>query len=651
MTAPSCSVFKDGYAKIPFGSASSSEISEAIRTGRIGEIDFSGQISDIREGQGNKVKLPAFAASVSCTTRDKDATPEEKQFVHTGRLQCDFDGKDHPDWNMIEKYLELTEDPHVETAFLSPSGTGLKAIIRILANFERHAESWQAAAAYFLSRYGLKVDKSTKDPIRLCFFSHDPDAFFSTKAEELDVEKWRPIPAKTEAAPAPEAGDKEEFHDNDAGRARLFCARWRDEIRFIPERKVWLTWEGRWKRNHSGGMKGLAIKLADEMIQKAAAMKMSIDNKAKAVNRALTWGDRRTIDNLLSMAEADASIQWDAAEVDAETFLLGTPNVVIDLKTGTAREYSRDDKIILCTHSRFDANATAPRWEKFLEEVFPDPEVRRFVWKAAGYSITGDMGEEVFFIAHNSGRNGKSKFIGAICHVLGDYADTAGQALVIKDSHGADPKNAKAKIVGKRFLRAPEIEGNQKLNIGPIKDIVGGDPIDAEQKFKDPFTFRPVCKLWIATNHKPNVADTGTAIWERIRLIPFERYFKPEERDLNLDSKLKAEASGILNWLVQGALLWQAEGLEPPAKVRAAVDAYKREEDILADFIEECTEADLDATTTHSDIFKAYQEWTVESGIKFAFTKNVLAKKLREHGWRDTRTPSERINWVGRTVL
>jgi len=184
-----------------------------------------------------------------------------------------------------------------------------------------------------------------------------------------------------------------------------------------------------------------------------------------------------------------------------------------------------------------------------------------------------------------------------------------------------------------------------------MSDIVGGDPIDAEQKFKDPFTFRPVCKLWIATNHKPNVADTGTAIWERIRLIPFERYFKPEERDLNLDSKLKAEASGILNWLVQGALLWQAEGLEPPAKVRAAVDAYRREEDILADFIEECIEADPEAITPHSDVFKAYQKWAGEAGIKFTMKSRTLARALRERGWNeDSPTRASKVNWRGIAV-
>ena len=90
--------------------------------------------------------------------------------------------------------------------------------------------------------------------------------------------------------------------------------------------------------------------------------------------------------------------------------------------------------------------------------------------------------------------------------------------------------------------------------------------------------------------------------------------------------------------------------MEPPAKVRAAVDAYKREEDVLADFIEECTESDPNAITPHPEIFKAYQVWAENSGIKFPFRKDTLARQLRDHGWTDLRRGNERINWVGRAI-
>jgi len=281
--------------------------------------------------------------------------------------------------------------------------------------------------------------------------------------------------------------------------------------------------------------------------------------------------------------------------------------------------------------------------------VFPDEELRRWIWKAAGYSITGDMGEEVFFVPHNSGRNGKSKFVNAISWTLGDYADTAGTALVACDDRGNDAKREKAAIRGVRFLRAPEAEGRQRLNVRLIKDITGGDPISAEAKFEHPFTFHPVCKLWWPVNERPTVHEIGPAIWERIRLIPFERYFEPHERDPDLEAKLRAEAPGILNWLVAGCLLWQKEGLrDVPEKVLSAVDEYRRDEDTLADFIDECTAPDPGAETPHMELFKRYETWAAdEAGIKYRLTRKGLAKHLRAKGWKDTRTATSKTTWQG----
>ena len=106
--------------------------------------------------------------------------------------------------------------------------------------------------------------------------------------------------------------------------------------------------------------------------------------------------------------------------------------------------------------------------------------------------------------------------------------------------------------------------------------------------YKDAVTFKPSSKLWIAGNHKPRIHGTDNGIWRRVRLIPFAQTFSPEERDPELSAKLQAEASGILNWLIAGCLLWQKEGLKPPPEIEAAVEDYRSEEDMLADFVDGC---------------------------------------------------------------
>jgi putative DNA primase/helicase len=131
------------------------------------------------------------------------------------------------------------------------------------------------------------------------------------------------------------------------------------------------------------------------------------------------------------------------------------------------------------------------------------------------------------------------------------------------------------------------------------------------------------------------------------RLIPFERQFGPGERDENLRSKLLGELPGIVNWLVQGCLLWQREGLIAPETVRAAVDEYRSDEDVLRDFIAEHIVSDPFATIRHSEVFERYQNWARGEGISFALSSKGLSKRLRERGFREGKDSQGNRTWRG----
>lgn len=442
-----------------------------------------------------------------------------------------------------------------------------------------------------------------------------------------------------------------DYCDNDAGHAERFCARWQEEIAYVPERDLWLTWEGRWKRDGNGGLVRRAIELSREMLLAAASgpcqSEEDIKRRNAAIKSAMRWGNKSVIAPMLDLSKAFLSIQIPVAKIDSDPFLVGAENAVIDLRTGEARPYSREDYITQTLGTHFDPQATCPRWLRFMEEVFPDEEVRRYVWKAAGYSLTGDMREKCYFFLHGCGDNGKSRFLAALENVVGNYGEQAGKGLTVSNQRGDYPLREAAKIVGKRFVLASETEDRERLNVVVIKNITGGDSMDAAGVYERLYTFRPACKIWFAGNHKPSVPDTGPALWARVRLIPFDRVFAQEEKDLDLESKLAAEAPGILNWLVQGCLLWQKEGLLAPERVVAAVSDYRKEEDTLGDFIEECTAQDLCGSVAHSSLFKKYQEWATENGMRFQVTKKALAKQLREKGWKDLRTTNSFCNWQG----
>lgn len=178
----------------------------------------------------------------------------------------------------------------------------------------------------------------------------------------------------------------------------------------------------------------------------------------------------------------------------------------------------------------------------------------------------------------------------------------------------------------KRFLMSSEILSSTKVDEVRLKKWSGGDQETARFLYGEFFSFYPTCKIWLFVNHKPLVEDDSHGFWRRVRLIPFNRKFERSEQDLDLTQKLKAELPGILNWLIQGCLLWQEEGLTPiPESISLATSAYQQENDVLAEFLaDRCTESNEEETKA-SDFYKSYTQWAEEQGLK---GKDVLSNTL-----------------------
>lgn len=141
-----------------------------------------------------KRNLHAATLSVHCLSRKKELTFEEKTITHSGWLQADFDLKDNPILakHSEEKRSELLNDPYVHAVFVGPSDEGLKAVVAIPADYYRHKNAWFAAEAHFRDVLGLTLDKATKDPMRLCFVSHDTNLSISEDFKPIPVPEDRP---------------------------------------------------------------------------------------------------------------------------------------------------------------------------------------------------------------------------------------------------------------------------------------------------------------------------------------------------------------------------------------------------------------------------------------------------------------------------
>jgi putative DNA primase/helicase len=435
----------------------------------------------------------------------------------------------------------------------------------------------------------------------------------------------------------------------DLGRARLFIEADGEDLRYCHAWRKWLVFEGgRWRVDTTGAVqrktKEICIGLTEMALQVEGA-----DERKNELRYAQSWGDTAVIEKMLRAASTDERVIVDTDEIDAEPMLVGAPNGVIDLTSGTMLAHSRDRMVTKTVGTNFDAGATCPRWRQFLEEIFPDGDVRRFVHKACGYSLTGLTTEHVFFFLHGTGANGKSSFAETMQAVFGEYARRVGDGLIRYSPHGNSPETELAELFGVRMAIGSEVEEGSRLNEKIIKDISGGDTLRGRRLYEGAFEFRPQVTLWIYGNHSPAIRGTDDGIWRRVRKIPFEARFAEGDprRDPMLGSKLRSEMPGILNWLIEGCLLWQREGLTPPAVVRQAVQEYRQEEDVLADFIEDVTEEDLHSATPHAEIYEAYKAWCGENGVKHPFTSRVLVRRLNDRGWKKERTNRVKTLWRG----
>jgi putative DNA primase/helicase len=280
----------------------------------------------------------------------------------------------------------------------------------------------------------------------------------------------------------------------------------------------------------------------------------------------------------------------------------------------------------------FDPQARCPRWEQFLTEVFNDNELVDWLWRALGYCITGDTTEQCIFIGHGSGANGKGVFAGALHVAIGGYSYSAPFSTFELYDRASIP-NDLAALEFKRFVTSSETNESTRLNEARIKAISGCDPITARYLREEFFTFWPHLKLWLFVNHRPKVVDDSFGFWRRVRLIPFIRQFTGNADDRRLGEKLRAEAPGILAWLVRGCLEWQKRGLDPvPDCVKVATQEYKEESDALAGFISDRGVQDANATIKASDLYNEYKNWTVEQGMreKEVLTSTAFGRRMRD---------------------
>lgn len=428
--------------------------------------------------------------------------------------------------------------------------------------------------------------------------------------------------------------DNPNYPHNDIGIARLFFDLHSAELCYVIEARAWYAYTGRLWRKDDGALH--SMERCKAFVQALAGYAESCDDGSEEgksfIKYTAGFHSRRRREGLLSDAKSIAPKSL--ADFDRDRWLFNCRNGTFNLRDMTLRPHCPGDYITKIACADYRADADCPRWERFIDEIMcGDADTARFLQKALGYALSGDTAMECFFILYGSTtRNGKTTLSETVAHLLGDYARTIQpQTLARRPSDGATASPDIARLKGARLVNMPESEKGLELNIALVKQLTGGDTYTGRFLNENPVEFSPEFTLFIGTNHLPRTSDDTVFSSGRVKLIPFDRHFSPEEQDAGLKTLFRQPEwqSGILNWLIEGYRLLQIEGLSVPPRVQAAVDAYRQETDVIGSFLLDCTMEQPGARTPTSELYAQYTIWAKDNGYRAMNSKNFVGELRR----------------------
>lgn len=436
----------------------------------------------------------------------------------------------------------------------------------------------------------------------------------------------------------------------DLGNARRFHERFGADLRWSEIRGRWLAWDGthwEWDERRIAHQRAQETveRIAEEVVHLEKRMKETKDDERRklasewleaAKKHARSSQGSERINAIPSQARAMPDSSVAMADLDTDPWLLTVQNGTLHLRTGGLAPHNRADLITRIAPVIYDQNAVAPRWTAFIEEVFPDVAVRGLAQRSLGYSLTGCVRDQSWFLMQGGGSNGKSTLAETIKFVLGGYATTLPAGLLEQQPYERHPTELTG-LQGARFAAGAEPRKGKRWDAEKIKALTGGDSIEARFMRGDFFVFSPTHKLWVGCNDLPATDDLGHGFWRRVVIIPFESTFRrPEDPgtgpklDPTLPATLRKEASGILNWLLEGLAAWRTDGLQVPEKCVKAAQEYRAEHDTIGRFIEERCDVGGGFSCSSSELYHAYRNWHEMQGLDGSPVSNIsFGKRLQ----------------------
>jgi putative DNA primase/helicase len=398
------------------------------------------------------------------------------------------------------------------------------------------------------------------------------------------------------------------------------------ELRYCHDTGAWFRWNGSiWTRDRTHTAFSWARDLARELVENG-------DKKARFIASKVSFAS-----GVEKFCQRDQRIAVTADNWDRDLMLLGTPRGTVDLVTGTLQPSKASDGITKATWVVPDEGGHCPRWRQFLVETTGgDEDLIRFLKQWCGYCLTGLTSEHALAFVYGPGKNGKSVFLNTVSRIMHDYATTSA-IDTFTQSYGTRHTTDLAMLRGARLVTASETEDGGIWAESRIKQLTGGDLITARFMRQDNFTFAPQFKLTIVGNFKPTLRNIDGATRRRFNIIPFTHV--PPSPDSELEDI--DEAPGILRWMINGCLDWQANRLVQPLVVASATEEYFEDQDLLGQWLGECCEVRIGHRGHYDlsgDLYANWKQYAETAGEKSG-TQKALVQGLAKRGFPRDRLP------------
>ena len=435
---------------------------------------------------------------------------------------------------------------------------------------------------------------------------------------------------------------------NELGDGELFKRLFRDHFVFNKSMDCWMAWAGHhWQidkmdtalasveavarvyQDEARRISGQINKLTAADPDKHRGRISDLREERNALNKRVSaLRSTRRRKNCVSFAHtSDQPLAIEGNEVDQKPYLLPCQNGVLNLHSGELEPGRQSDYLIKACNVEWPAEGLEADWEDWdvvIEEIFSgNRNLVDFLQRVLGYMLIGKVAESILVVFHGIGRNGKSMIVETISSIMGPLAGAIRSEMLLDQQRVASPSGPTPEIMALRGLRAAfasETDEGCRMSTSKTKWITGNDTLTGRSPHdKYDQQFKPSHTLFLLTNHKPRVSAEDFAMWERMILFPFEISFvnrepnpnKPNERraDRDLPDRLAKMGPQILAWMVAGCLLYQQGGLQPPQAVRDAVKEYRKNEDNLGDFIDQCCVVGADYKASASALYGVFEKW------------------------------------------